>query len=535
MSPDPPRLHARASLTEERIVYKFGTLDITVDAVEPAHSSRATGPGIVDVDSDDLFDAPENFKTDDPISQLCSCDLARFADEERRLALPVKPGDVARTRRPLLSTFKPLIPEDLARAEWLRKNRATTLGKSSRGSFAPSLPFAKAILSRHSATSLNSPSSAVQPATSPSRPASRASAQSYQSGSGDLRPCVVLRADERETDVDVFLMGKFRGTPYTDLPAVLREYFLTVYTTTGDDLRIEGQPDRAHIHTSPCWTTDTTAYLIPLVVHVPRTEFDSYNTTVANKDGEKEEHCTYVNNKSMDCLRQYHRAALARHSRTLNDERERRNVAQALFKQTKIVDLFEEDFRSMHSSPSKADASTSWRSDKPGVRGRLAGLFAPKAASTGAESTTSGGAAATSPLRQTASPVCPPQIVLPDRRSGIDGPSWRRGSPTPLGTTPKPPLSDTHLLPVPDKPASRTRTRTKTSSGKRSPSVASSVRSYISFDKTLQYAKHHVAGEHRGPQPVQRQSSFSGCVRLNCARCFVRGEGTVQKIIYSQM
>ena len=75
MSPDPPRLHARASLTEEKIIYKFGTLDIAVDAVKPAQSSGATGPGTVNVDSDDLFDAPGYLKTNKPISQLCSCDL----------------------------------------------------------------------------------------------------------------------------------------------------------------------------------------------------------------------------------------------------------------------------------------------------------------------------------------------------------------------------------------------------------------------------------------------------------------------------
>ncbi|KAL1754813.1 hypothetical protein FB107DRAFT_214966 [Schizophyllum commune] len=483
MSPDPPRLHARASLTEEKIIYKFGTLDIAVDAVKPAQSSGATGPGTVNVDSDDLFDAPGNLKTNKPISQLCSCDLARLAGEERRLALPVKPGDVARTRRPLLSTIKPLIPRDLALAEWNKRKGASMSGKSSRGFFAPGLP--KAIFTHRSVTSLNSPSAVGSP-TSPSPPASRASAQSFQSGSGDLRPCVVWRADDRDTEIEVFLMGKFRGTPYTELPLVLREFFLTVYTTTGDDLRIEGRPDRAHIHTSPCWTTDTTAYLIPLVVHVLPTELESYSMTVVNEDGQEEEHCTYVNDNSMDCLQEYHMIALERHTRMLSDERQRHRVARELFAHTKILELFEEDFRSTQSSPSKADAATSWRSNKPGVRGRLAGLFGPKAASTGAESTMSGGAAAASPLRESASP---PEITLTTHRSDIDDRPWRRALDT------EPPPSGAHLAPVPTEQALRK--KAKKIAVKRSSSPSSSIHSARSIEKAFPNAKHQVAGEHR--------------------------------------
>ncbi|KAI4519811.1 hypothetical protein K525DRAFT_205249 [Schizophyllum commune Loenen D] len=483
MSPDPPRLHARASLTGESIVYKFGTLDIAVDAVKPAQSSGATGPGTVSVDFDDLFDAPGNFKTNKPISQLCSCDLARLADEGRRLALPVKPGDVARTRRPLLSTIKPLIPRDLALAEWNKRKGASISGKSSRGFFAPGLP--KAIFTHRSVTSLISPSAVGSP-TSPSPPASRASAQSFQSGSGDLRPCVVWRADDRDTEIEVVLMGKFRGTPYTELPLVLREFFLTVYTTTGDDLRIEGQPDRAHIHTSPCWTTDTTAYLIPLVVHVLPTELESYSMTVVNEDGQEEEHCTYVNDNSMDCLQEYHMIALERHTRMLSDERQRHRVARELFDHTKIPDLFEEDFRSTQSSPSKADAATSWRSNKPRVRGRLAGLFAPKAASTGPGSTTSGGAAAASPLRESASP---PEIMLTTHRSDIDDRPWRRALDT------EPPPSGAHLAPVPTEQALRK--KPKKIAVKRSSSPSSSIQSARSIEKAFSNAKHQVAGEHR--------------------------------------
>ncbi|KAL1661149.1 hypothetical protein GGG16DRAFT_118896 [Schizophyllum commune] len=271
-------------------------------------------------------------------------------------------------------------------------------------------------------------------------------------------------------------MGTFHGTPYSGLPIVVRDYFLTVYTENGGDLRTEGYADVAHIHTSPCWTTPTTAWIIPLVVHVPFTELQTRHEIAVNIDGEEEKLCTFVNNNSMDHLERYHNMALQHFNSAIKTEKSRKKVARKLFDQTNILDLFEEDFRSTRSSPSKADSAPTWRSSKPSVRGRLGGLFAPKDASTGPKSTTSGEAAAASPLRESASP---PEIVLTKYRSDIDDRSWRRGCTTPLDTMPSP--SDAHLAPVLTEPTSRT--RAKKSAGKRSPSASSSIRSAGSFLK----------------------------------------------------
>ena len=150
-----------------------------------------------------------------------------------------------------------------------------------------------------------------------------------------IRRCRTI--DPRKPNAQVFLMGTFHGTPYSGLPIVVRDYFLTVYTENGGDLRTEGYADVAHIHTSPCWTTPTTAWIIPLVVHVPFTELQTRHEIAVNIDGEEEKLCTFVNNNSMDHLERYHNMALQHFNSAIKTEKSRKKVARKLFDQTNIV------------------------------------------------------------------------------------------------------------------------------------------------------------------------------------------------------
>ncbi|KAI5900833.1 uncharacterized protein SCHCODRAFT_01186461 [Schizophyllum commune H4-8] len=234
----------------------------------------------------------------------CPCDLAKVTSDTTRPWIPAMQGHIGCTHAPFLSAFLSFLPNGLSdnpsdfRPPTARE--ASVQGPSRGGSVQRRswtqgpIPQGPGLTPTHASDSMTS------------RP---------KKNKGP-RPCVIWEPASRlNKDIaQVFLMGTFSKTPPHHLSDAIKDFFVVVYTPM---TTTEGAPDwdlLPHIHSSPCWASQATQYLIPLVVPVRANKLQQYYNKGMDQNIYAAGNCAYINEESLrklTCLSEIIQARLS--------------------------------------------------------------------------------------------------------------------------------------------------------------------------------------------------------------------------------
>ncbi|KAI5833050.1 hypothetical protein K523DRAFT_370195 [Schizophyllum commune Tattone D] len=227
----------------------------------------------------------------------CSCDLTKVTSSTTRNWLPAKRGHIGGTHAPFLSAFLCFLPNTSPPNGPPDSRPDTAKVPSDRLSSHAQSAGAQ----RHqSSTSWAVPQSGGPRAHAGDLPAGKPKKKGP-------RPCIIWDPAPAHKEISqVFLMGTFSGTPFHQLPEAIKNYFVLVYTPMTAS---ESAPDwdlLPHIHSSPCWASRDTQYLIPIPVPVHRTELTRYYNSGLNQNVYSHGRCPYINKKSLRQLALFH-------------------------------------------------------------------------------------------------------------------------------------------------------------------------------------------------------------------------------------
>ncbi|KAL1713844.1 hypothetical protein EV715DRAFT_277019 [Schizophyllum commune] len=241
----------------------------------------------------------------------CPCDPAAVTSSETRPWWPARKGHIGCTHAPFLSAFLTFLPNGLS--DGPPDSRLAATGESS-----VQTPQHSRVEGANEWGWGYIPESPVPTLT-------RAGGLVTGRPKGP-RPCIIWqRAPKKKGIAKVFLMGTFSKTPAHRLPLAVKDYFVVVYTPMSASEDAPAWDLLPHIHSSPCWASSATQYLIPLLVPVHTEDLKPYynkgldqNMYDARDYGDDAGNCAYINEESLCELTRLHRIIRARQSLLLS-------------------------------------------------------------------------------------------------------------------------------------------------------------------------------------------------------------------------